>query len=64
MQIESAFPTIGRPIMSLNGDEDAVVGALKQSLVSYRSVSLCLFLSPLVIMLETFDYADMVVVLK
>jgi hypothetical protein len=55
MQIESAYPTIGRPIMSLNGDEDAVVGALKQSLVSYTSVSLCL---------ETFDYVDMVVILK
>lgn len=30
--IESALPTLGRPIMSLDGDEDAVVGALKQSL--------------------------------
>ncbi|MCO5551976.1 hypothetical protein L7F22_005484 [Adiantum nelumboides] len=30
--IESALPTLGRPIMSLDGDEDAIVGALKQSL--------------------------------
>lgn len=30
--IEGALPTLGRPIMSLNGDEDAIVGALKQSL--------------------------------
>lgn len=30
--IEGALPTLDRPMMSLNGDEDAVVGALKQSL--------------------------------
>eukprot|EP00249_Psilotum_nudum_P017974 c26581_g1_i1 orf=67-2718(+) len=30
--IEAALPVLGRPIMSLNGDEDAIVGALKQSL--------------------------------
>ncbi|CAI9296838.1 unnamed protein product [Lactuca saligna] len=30
--IESALPSLGRPIMSLDANEDAVVGALKQSL--------------------------------
>ncbi|GAB4840360.1 bck1-like resistance to osmotic shock [Ancistrocladus abbreviatus] len=30
--IESAFPTLEKPIMSLDASEDAVVGALKQSL--------------------------------
>lgn len=30
--IESALPTLGKPIMSLNRDEDAIVGGLKQSL--------------------------------
>ncbi|KAI3779037.1 hypothetical protein L2E82_08476 [Cichorium intybus] len=30
--IESALPTLGRPIMSLDANEDAVVGGLKQSL--------------------------------
>nr|CAD1836255.1 unnamed protein product [Ananas comosus var. bracteatus] len=30
--IESALPSIARPIMSLDGNEDALVGALKQSL--------------------------------
>ncbi|GAB4828815.1 bck1-like resistance to osmotic shock [Ancistrocladus abbreviatus] len=30
--IESAFPTLAKPIMSLDANEDAVVGALKQSL--------------------------------
>ncbi|KAG2537258.1 hypothetical protein PVAP13_9NG257400 [Panicum virgatum] len=30
--IESALPSISRPIMSLDGNEDAIVGALKQSL--------------------------------
>ncbi|KVI05406.1 ALIX V-shaped domain-containing protein [Cynara cardunculus var. scolymus] len=30
--IESALPTLARPIMSLDANEDAVVGALKQSL--------------------------------
>ncbi|RWV82590.1 hypothetical protein GW17_00055898, partial [Ensete ventricosum] len=30
--IESALPSLARPIMSLDGNEDAVVGALKQSL--------------------------------
>ncbi|KAK9105811.1 hypothetical protein Scep_022655 [Stephania cephalantha] len=31
-QIESALPTLARPMMSLDGNEDAIVGALKQSL--------------------------------
>ena len=35
IQIESALPALGKPIMSLNGEEDAIVGALKQSLVNY-----------------------------
>ncbi|CAL9133854.1 unnamed protein product [Musa acuminata var. zebrina] len=30
--IESALPSLSRPIMSLDGNEDAIVGALKQSL--------------------------------
>ncbi|KAJ0966881.1 hypothetical protein J5N97_023798 [Dioscorea zingiberensis] len=30
--IESALPSLARPIMSLDGNEDAIVGALKQSL--------------------------------
>ncbi|KAG9133090.1 hypothetical protein Leryth_018652 [Lithospermum erythrorhizon] len=30
--IESAIPTLARPIMSLDANEDAIVGALKQSL--------------------------------
>lgn len=30
--IESALPSLARPIMSLNNNEDAIVGALKQSL--------------------------------
>eukprot|EP00250_Pteridium_aquilinum_P010073 c19135_g1_i1 orf=271-2889(+) len=30
--IEACLPSLATPIMSLNGDEDAVVGALKQSL--------------------------------
>lgn len=30
--IESALPTLSRPIMSLDANEDAIVGALKQSL--------------------------------
>ncbi|GLJ21673.1 hypothetical protein SUGI_0403730 [Cryptomeria japonica] len=30
--IESALPNLARPIMSLDGNEDAIVGALKQSL--------------------------------
>ncbi|XP_047340914.1 vacuolar-sorting protein BRO1-like [Impatiens glandulifera] len=30
--IESALPTLSRPIMSLDANEDAVIGALKQSL--------------------------------
>ncbi|WOL09841.1 ALG-2 interacting protein X [Canna indica] len=30
--IESALPSLARPIMSLDGNEDALVGALKQSL--------------------------------
>lgn len=34
LQIESALPTLARPIMSLDANEDAVVGGLKQSLVN------------------------------
>ena len=34
-QIESALPNLARPIMSLDANEDAIVGALKQSLVTY-----------------------------
>lgn len=30
--IESALPTLGRPMMSLDANEDAILGALKQSL--------------------------------
>lgn len=30
--IESSLPSLGRPMMSLDGNEDAIVGALKQSL--------------------------------
>ncbi|CAM6101276.1 unnamed protein product [Calypogeia fissa] len=30
--IESALPTLGRPILSLNGDEDSIVGVLRQRL--------------------------------
>lgn len=33
LQIESALPNLSRPIMSLDGNEDAILGALKQSLV-------------------------------
>lgn len=40
-QIESALPSLARPIMSLDGNEDAIVGALKLSLVLYSL--LCLF---------------------
>lgn len=32
-QIESALPTLAKPIMSLDATEDAIVGTLKQSLV-------------------------------
>lgn len=35
-QIESAMPTLGRPIMSLDANEDAILGALKQSLVNLK----------------------------
>lgn len=34
-QIESAVPTLARPIMSLDATEDAIVGTLKQSLVFF-----------------------------
>lgn len=34
-QIESALPTLARPIMSLDANEDAILGALKQSLVTF-----------------------------
>lgn len=37
-QIESALPTLSRPIMSLDANEDAIVGALKQSLVFLHSL--------------------------
>ncbi|CAM0956649.1 unnamed protein product [Alopecurus aequalis] len=37
-QIESALPSISRPIMSLDGNEDAIVGALKQSLRQLQSL--------------------------
>uniref|UniRef100_A0A0E0MAT5 BRO1 domain-containing protein n=1 Tax=Oryza punctata TaxID=4537 RepID=A0A0E0MAT5_ORYPU len=36
--IESALPSIYRPIMSLDGNEDAIVGALKQSLKQLESL--------------------------
>ncbi|CAL4942589.1 unnamed protein product [Urochloa decumbens] len=36
--IESALPSISRPIMSLDGNEDAIVGALKQSLRHLESL--------------------------
>ncbi|BAF26864.2 Os10g0495300, partial [Oryza sativa Japonica Group] len=36
--IESALPSISRPIMSLDGNEDAIVGALKQSLRQLESL--------------------------
>ncbi|QHO34502.1 uncharacterized protein DS421_9g267450 [Arachis hypogaea] len=32
LPIESALPTLARPIMSLDQNEDAIVGSLKQSL--------------------------------
>ncbi|NP_001152549.1 ALG2-interacting protein X [Zea mays] len=36
--IESSLPSISRPIMSLDGNEDAIVGALKQSLRQLESL--------------------------
>ncbi|KAL0914151.1 hypothetical protein M5K25_017660 [Dendrobium thyrsiflorum] len=36
--VESALPSIARPIMSLDGHEDAIVGALKQSLRQLETV--------------------------
>lgn len=33
-QIESAIPSLAKPIMSLDATEDAIVGTLKQSLVN------------------------------
>ncbi|KAL5231714.1 hypothetical protein ABZP36_030490 [Zizania latifolia] len=36
--IESALPSISRPIMSLDGNEDAIVGTLKQSLRQLESL--------------------------
>ncbi|KAK9063707.1 hypothetical protein SSX86_017579 [Deinandra increscens subsp. villosa] len=36
--IESALPTLARPIMSLDANEDAVVGALKQSLMQLETL--------------------------
>lgn len=38
-QIESALPTLARPIMSLDANEDAILGALKLSLVNFFSFS-------------------------
>ncbi|KAK4423504.1 Vacuolar-sorting protein BRO1 [Sesamum alatum] len=37
--IESALPTLAKPMMSLDADEDAVVGALKQSLRQLETLS-------------------------
>ncbi|KAI0501053.1 hypothetical protein KFK09_019271 [Dendrobium nobile] len=36
--VESVLPSIARPIMSLDGNEDAIVGALKQSLRQLETV--------------------------
>ncbi|PWA35768.1 BRO1 domain, ALIX V-shaped domain protein [Artemisia annua] len=36
--IESALPTLARPIMSLDANEDAIVGALKQSLTQLETL--------------------------
>lgn len=36
--IEACLPSLASPIMSLNGDEDAVVGALKQSLAQLEAL--------------------------
>lgn len=36
--IEASLPSLATPIMSLNGDEDAVVGALKQSLAQLEAL--------------------------
>nr|CAB3499273.1 unnamed protein product [Digitaria exilis] len=36
--IESALPSMSRPIMSLDGNEDAIVGSLKQSLRQLESL--------------------------
>ncbi|ONK79933.1 uncharacterized protein A4U43_C01F11980 [Asparagus officinalis] len=40
VEIESALPSLARPIMSLDSHEDAIVGALKQSLVKYSFIEL------------------------
>jgi len=37
--IESALPTLARPIMSLDANEDAIVGSLKQSLRQLETLS-------------------------
>ncbi|GAB2226641.1 hypothetical protein Drorol1_Dr00022456 [Drosera rotundifolia] len=39
--IEAALPSLAKPIMSLDANEDAIVGALKQSLVILRSSFCC-----------------------
>lgn len=36
--VEASLPTLARPIMSINGDEDAVVGALKQGLAQLETL--------------------------
>ncbi|KAH7295126.1 hypothetical protein KP509_27G033300 [Ceratopteris richardii] len=36
--IEASLPSLAVPIMSLNGDEDAIVGALKQSLAQLEAL--------------------------
>lgn len=43
-QIESALPTLARPIMSLDANEDAILGALKQSLVNFCLIQATNFL--------------------
>lgn len=43
-QVESALPTLARPIMSLDANEDAILGTLKQSLVPYSYISFSCFL--------------------
>lgn len=49
-QVESALPTLARPIMSLDANEDAIVGALKQSLVPYSYVLFHSFCFPLLVL--------------
>jgi programmed cell death 6-interacting protein len=42
-QIESALPTLASLIMSLDANEDAIVGALKQSLICIFFLNLLFF---------------------